>query len=197
MDWTWLYGVALVGLNNLALYVWKPWAGAYAGEKGKNLARKEDLNEILAEVRAVAVAQKETEAMISGELWDRQWRMNQKRDAYADLVAALSRLVDAHFRASQRVLHEGVPEFAYRDLVHAEVAEVFRAGAMALIFCTPKTSEVLHEVFGPPIRREELGKYGDNVAKIIDAIIAEARIDLGLTLAMPPPNDLSTSAARG
>jgi hypothetical protein len=54
VDWiSWLQGIALVALNNLVLLFWKPWAGAYAGEKGKNLARKEDLNEILAEVRAV------------------------------------------------------------------------------------------------------------------------------------------------
>jgi hypothetical protein len=46
-------GIAMVLLNILFWLIWKPWAGAYAGEKGKNFARKEDLNEILAEVWAV------------------------------------------------------------------------------------------------------------------------------------------------
>jgi membrane protein implicated in regulation of membrane protease activity len=102
MDWTWLYGVAFVALNNLVLYFWKPWADAYAGEKGKNLARKEDLAAILAEVRAVAIAQKEIDAKISGELWERQCRLNQKRDAYANLLIALNRLNEVHSKRTSR-----------------------------------------------------------------------------------------------
>ncbi len=34
----------------IALWIWKPWKSAYAGEKGKNLARKEGVK-ILAELR--------------------------------------------------------------------------------------------------------------------------------------------------
>jgi membrane protein implicated in regulation of membrane protease activity len=56
----------------LAFWFWKPWAGAYASENGKNLARKEDLDAILAEVRAVTIAQKEIEHKLSGDLWHRQ-----------------------------------------------------------------------------------------------------------------------------
>ena len=36
--------VALAVLYVLVLGVWKPWSAAYAREKGKNLARKEDLS---------------------------------------------------------------------------------------------------------------------------------------------------------
>ena len=41
--WNWVYVFAIVGLNTLVLWFWKPWTNAYAGEKGKNFARKEDL----------------------------------------------------------------------------------------------------------------------------------------------------------
>jgi len=55
-------GIALVAFNVLVVLIWKPWAGAYAGEKGKNFARKEDLDAVLNEVRAVAMTQREIEA---------------------------------------------------------------------------------------------------------------------------------------
>src|SRR5580700_7756163 len=87
MDWTLIYVVGGVTLNALVLGVWKPWAKAYSEEKGKTLARKEDLAEILAEVRAVTIIQKEIEAKLTGEQWDRQMRWNQKRDLYIDLLS--------------------------------------------------------------------------------------------------------------
>jgi hypothetical protein len=58
MDWTPVYVAAGALLNALILGIWKPWGAAYAGEKGKNFARKEDLDQILAEVRAVTITQK-------------------------------------------------------------------------------------------------------------------------------------------
>jgi methionine salvage enolase-phosphatase E1 len=97
VDWiSWLQGIALVGLNNLVSLFWKPWASAYAGEKAKNIARKEDLDKILAEVRAVTVATNEIEAKISGELWDRQMHWTQKKDVYGDLVSNVNELMDAY-----------------------------------------------------------------------------------------------------
>jgi hypothetical protein len=64
MDWNWLYVAAAVVINRLIFAVWNPWAGAYAGEKGKNFARKEDLDAILAEVRSVTAIQKEIEGAV-------------------------------------------------------------------------------------------------------------------------------------
>ena len=79
---------------------WKPWAGAYAGEKGKNFARKEDLNEILAEVWAVTATQREIEAKITGELWKRQmpldaeerfvWSTREESEGFCEWVRSIS-----------------------------------------------------------------------------------------------------------
>jgi membrane protein implicated in regulation of membrane protease activity len=68
--WILVSAAAVVVINNLVLWLWKPWTEAYAGEKGKNLARKEDLDKILEEVHAVTQMQKEIEAKISGDAWD-------------------------------------------------------------------------------------------------------------------------------
>ncbi len=86
MDFNWVNDIATAGLTLLVLWFWKPWSQAYAGEKGKNLARKEDLETILAEVRSVTITQKEIEAKLSGDLWTRQMHWNQKREFYADLL---------------------------------------------------------------------------------------------------------------
>lgn len=86
MDWTLVYVIVGVTLNTLVMYVWKPWTAAYVGEKGKTLARKEDLNEILAEVRAVTITQKEIEAKLAGDLWNRQMLWNQKRGHICRIV---------------------------------------------------------------------------------------------------------------
>jgi hypothetical protein len=68
-------------------------AKAMGQEQGKNLARKEDLDAILAEVRAVTVATKEIEAKISGELWYRQMHWTEKKDLYGQLVKNVNELL--------------------------------------------------------------------------------------------------------
>ncbi len=136
MDWTiWIQAPAIVALNSIVLWIWKPWAAAYAGEKGKNLARKEDLDKILSEVRAVTIAQKEIEGKISGELWDRQWRLNQQREAYVTLIAALQAYGIALNERTSAVL--GPPEEdsgpAVEKLNNAAI-ELSRARTVAELF---------------------------------------------------------------
>ena len=99
MDWNWLFVISVVVLNNLVLFVWKPWAQAYTGEKAKNLARKEDLVAILTEVRSVTATQKLIEARVSDDLWIKQTRWNQKRNRYFDLMRLVSKQAEAYFSA--------------------------------------------------------------------------------------------------
>src|SRR5215831_14476314 len=65
-------------------------AKAESVEHGKNLARKEDLENIVAEVRAITATQKEIEAKISGDAWRRQWILDHKREFYVDLLKLIS-----------------------------------------------------------------------------------------------------------
>jgi adenylosuccinate lyase len=83
-----LTALASAAPNAVIFGFWKPWLGAYGGEKGKNLARKEDLATILAEVRAVTNTQKEIEATLNSGEWNRQTLWVHKRDAYADVLKA-------------------------------------------------------------------------------------------------------------
>src|SRR6267154_6061151 len=89
MTWAELFAGAAFILNAIVIGFWKPWLGAYGGEKGKNLARKEDLDAILAEVRAVTIAQKEIEAKLTGDLWRQQTVRAEKRTLYGDIMLSL------------------------------------------------------------------------------------------------------------
>ncbi|MGJ5820380.1 hypothetical protein [Paludibaculum fermentans] len=93
MDLNLVYIASGALLNALILGIWKPWGSGYAGEKGRNFARKEDLSEILSEVRAVTAAQKAVEAKLSGDLWHHQMRWNQKKEIYGALIHSLQELL--------------------------------------------------------------------------------------------------------
>ena len=156
MDWTPVYVGAGVVLNWLILYFWQPWTTAYAGEKGKQLARKEDLNEILAEVRAVTITQKEIESKLAEDLWSRQTIWNQKRDTYIALFRAIDELqkslgvmptwiersndtgLPIETRATwQKMLMERLKEFA-------EAQEQFGAAySMAVLFTNKECLELI------------------------------------------------------
>ncbi len=56
------------------------YLGSYLKKKGENLATREDINNVVEQVKAVTRATKEIEAKISSDVWDRQKRWELKRD---------------------------------------------------------------------------------------------------------------------
>ena len=98
MNWTFAISVANLCLLAVGLGFWKPWLGAYGGEKGKNLARKEDLDAILTEVKAVTAATKEIESKLAGDLWNRQTIWNQRRDLYGTAIRLVHSLGGTYTR---------------------------------------------------------------------------------------------------
>jgi hypothetical protein len=183
MDWNWLYGAALVGLNNLVLGFWKPWAKDYAGEKGKNFARKEDLDLILAEVRAVTATQKQIEARISNEVWQQQWRLTQLRDAYALLLDKLEEVTIVR----QRVRNSDGLTPENRAAFEEKYFEYRQARVRASLFISTEHFQLTQKVI------RELDKIDKNhnwaeafklgkahITQVRDDILAAARKDLGL-----------------
>ena len=89
-----------VGMDFSSPQFWALWlltpisAGlaAYMGDKLKRRAAHEDSAQIRDELARNTQAVKEIEGKISSDLWDRQWRLNQKRDVYARLIEGLSEL---------------------------------------------------------------------------------------------------------
>jgi hypothetical protein len=170
----------------LLLWFWKPWAGAYAGEKGKNLARKEDLDIILAEVRAATATQREIEATISGEMWEHQWRLNQKRDVYARLIEGMGELqltfaTLAWFAKSKDSDHtEGASELS--DRTKTLLLECERSRAVARIFLSSEAVKTIDE-FECELKRppKELvpAEVSNAFARATEKLISAARNELG------------------
>jgi hypothetical protein len=190
MDWTWLYVIVGTGasalLNFLVLYFWKPWAQAYAGEKAKNVARKEDLDKILLEVRAVTAATESIKADINGGLWERQMCWNQKRDLYAELMKKTHELLNCNTNlrvaiAGSRALSGELArvEQARRDL-HSLVG-------MSFIFANTQCMNALREYF-LDFERVSSGAEDNALAEqqrtatLQGKLIAAARTDLGLEI---------------
>lgn len=67
----------------------------YAKKKGENLASKEDLQDVVAQVRAVTEATKRIEAEISTGMWDRQKRWEMKREVLFEATKRLAAVDDA------------------------------------------------------------------------------------------------------
>ena len=157
-DWGNITLTALItaALNGLLLYFWKPWVNAYAGERGKNLARKADLDLILAEVRDVTETQKQIETKLSGDLWDRQNQWNHKRDTYARLLEAGQKIQDAangllallpHRIAGDATTSAYATELVNKRLneLNSAHSELMHATSLAAIFACPECHELLRE----------------------------------------------------
>jgi hypothetical protein len=84
----------LVDLNSVILIVlvanvFKPFIGSYAARKGENLATKEDIAQLTKIAEGIR-------AEISDKVWDRQKQWKLKRDAIADVIRDMTRLVHAN-----------------------------------------------------------------------------------------------------
>jgi hypothetical protein len=120
-----------------------------ASEGAKIATRLEKLDQILPEVRAVTETQKRIEASVAGGEWDRQWRLNHLRDAYARLMAAVYGLQDSYFVFANfaKNPHE-VPEAEAReaDLLYRKYAAEFKtAAALTRIFAGPRATFALDD----------------------------------------------------
>lgn len=62
---------------------------SYLRKKGENLATHEDINKVLADLRAVTTTTKEIEAKISGDLWDQQKKWELKRDTLFEVTRCI------------------------------------------------------------------------------------------------------------
>src|ERR1051325_10222487 len=95
MDWNAVYIIASAIVNAAVIGFWKPWLSSYGVEKGRILARQEDMDKILDEVHRVAEAQKLVEARLSHDVWERQFQVQQRTTLYSDLLTLLNDLSTA------------------------------------------------------------------------------------------------------
>jgi len=200
LNWSLVVSVAGVVLNALVIGFWKPWLSAYGGEKAKNLARKEDLNEILVEVRAVTSTQKEIEARISGDLWNRQAQRNEKKTVYGDLLMRIHEATRAcqnlaHWRDfMSKGLHWEAPQFDMDATIRTELGnyeaaetELIRLAALVSIFARQDSSDLLTDYLKQNRRIDfastvdVIKQQRNQLTSLSEQIVASAKVDLGIT----------------
>jgi|ERR1017187_3974747 hypothetical protein len=170
------------------------YLGAYAAEKGKRRAAREDRDQILEEVAKTTRRLKQIEATISNELWERQWRLNQQRDAYLTFISALSAYGNAFNAFNDAAFYKGLdsdPEPAKR--LSAAADELMRAETSAELFCgehVQRAIAAVHEIIGRAgashikaianVEPERGAPQGLDVADLLTRLAQAARSDLGV-----------------
>ena len=184
--WTILNPVFTAVLVWLAMWALKPWAGAKSGEKEKNPARKEDLDAIVAELRAVTIVQKEIEHKLSGEFWDRQVRWNQRRDAYIEIINSAEEL-SGLYAVLPGVIEKNALTRLNETLsqIHSAQQRFSRAITVTMLFGTPECALVLkpfsdsrRPLLSDPPTADWAKEECNRVASLVAGIVAEARRDL-------------------
>jgi hypothetical protein len=125
------------------------YLGAYAAEKGKRRAAREDSAQIRDELARNTQAVKEIEAKVSSDLWDRQWRLNQKRDVYSRLIEGLGELqftIGAHTALTKaKDAADADVVFELHDRTKALLLELERSRAVARIFLSSEAVKAIDE----------------------------------------------------
>jgi len=65
------------------------WWNAYSEQKGKNLATKEDIDDLVEQTRKLTQTTREIEAKIDDNVWNRQKQWELKRDILLDFVRVM------------------------------------------------------------------------------------------------------------
>ncbi len=134
------------------------WAGSFLGaylkKKGENLATREDINGLVAQVSAVTTATKEIESKITNEVWDRQKRWELKREVMIETTKkiAVVRTVLAHlcavYTTEKAAKEQGRPErLEKRVEVGGEwteaANELDQATALVALVCGPDVQKAV------------------------------------------------------
>ena len=205
MDLSLILSGATLLLNAIVVGFWKPWLSAYGGEKAKNFARKEDLDLILAEVRAVTITQKEIELKLSGDLWQRQMQWNETRTVYGNLIAVLHKLqvtCNAMIVSAGLMLNEQLSaqeRAKVRPKLNASVAayttleqELMGLTALAEIFASSECRQLLSNFLSMPRdpeyfeSPEQLWTLMDRLITLGVKVLQFAKRDLGISNNIEP-----------
>lgn len=177
------------------------YLGSYLRERGRNLATREDLDGILAQLRQTTRATEEIRTHFSGALWVEQARWDLKRDLYYRLLENL----DESKRSIRNLLDvllswpnadalqeewEGRKTLAEERLSRA-LAEIHRARAVAAMMLSDQALQVLKTLYKdrkPKGRDEDVDEWLERelaaTQRAYDLLVDAAKQDL---LGVKPP----------
>jgi hypothetical protein len=175
----------------------------YLGEKGKTLARREDIEELKKEVQILTKETETIKAQIADQVWDRQMRWQQKRDMYHRLLESIGQLMNEQQEASfqwrmqksslkgqAKLLEDGI-----RSLDRLEQAQqtLFRASDVAPLYICQDALAVLPKIFDLAVKPnsesdcfpQESDRYIEHLKGIKARLQTIAKNDLNLITDSP------------
>jgi hypothetical protein len=191
MDPGWVACIAIVALNVIVQIFWKPYLKAYAEEMGKRLAAKEDIQNLLVQVRAVTRETEVIKAQISGGLWQQQWHLGQKRDTYTRLIDTLENIEVQRgaLRRAAGVTAQGAARRAEQDAI----ADFRRARALARLTLRPEIipaiTQLIRTISAIDPVTATAAEYAESkrlISTARDAVVELGRQELGLDTGAKP-----------
>lgn len=159
---------------------------AYQEESGRRLATKDDVENILQQVRAVTRETELVKAEISGGLWHGQWRLAQKRDSYVRLIDAVENI--RLTRTKIKFANDENSQKEAREQERMAIEEFRRARAVARLLLPPEVIDAI----GPFLRQirnvdpssSTLDVYRsseDLIQRVRDQVVEMGKTELGLS----------------
>lgn len=177
--------ILLLIVNVIGSWVLVPLLKSYSAEKGKNLATREDIDGVVAQVSRVTRETEEIKAAITTDLWARQKRWEIVRDLYIRLIENLGVLEIQLIKLEgiTRTVVHGDP--GYNAAVgkewekHDEILMEAKKAASALRIVAGNESRTNIEGFLRQYNSRQV-RAGQMVNSVIRSLIACAQKDLGL-----------------
>jgi len=189
----WIAFGALAVLNLLVVIVWKPFLHSYATEKGKQLATKEDIDNVLSQVRAVTKETESIRADIQGAVWERQTAWAQKRDIYAALLKTVMELQSSFVKVYSASRPLNAYAAADLDQIFSECGQqstqLRQHYALGLIFLSREACEAVNAYIedsgsGATQPHERAANSIEKLEDLRNNLVRVARKDLGLDAAV-------------
>jgi len=150
-------GVAGIVATALSTVIVRFYLGGYLREKGKALARKEDIELLRKEVQVLTKEAETIKATIGHEVWGKQQQWEKKREAYGELIrhlmtlstvsARLGALVKNYSSAKDKddpwVRHLFDCARAQDEKFPSEVGNAATAAFVAQIWANPEINSVI------------------------------------------------------
>jgi hypothetical protein len=182
-------------LMALYLYVFQPWAKAYAETAAAIKARDERLDKILKEVEAVTRTQEQIKSELSGDLWQRQTVWNQKKELYGELLKTANGLLDKFVSLRrEREIHDKAQNGEVKEAAARQVSGLLdellqlkpafiNAHMLALIFTNDECIAALSTFtarppFGYPITLERITAECEATRRLVSGLVTAAKKDL-------------------
>jgi hypothetical protein len=144
---------------------------SYAEETGKRLATKDDIGNVLEQVRMVTKETENIKAQISTGLWQRQWHLTQKRDCYVRLVDALEN-IQLQRSGIRKAATGGTLLDQARQQNEDAILEFRRARALARLILSPDVVASIGRLL------RDIGPVDPAICTADDYAAAKARIEV-------------------